>query len=193
MQSRKTIARSKTTLAWPFKCQNNLGTHSIVTKLYTNARAASHRWNEQRVGQESRVAIESPYISGPISNAWQLIALLCCGIYKYYDFNESYFTIHSFFAHTIADAIILYVCKVLKTFNHHLNRKHEFIMIARKTLLIVFDALYRSSHSPLLLTLDIMHYSWLLLGEAYGKYVLRCKTWMSFSCQSLLLSSYYCT
>ena len=30
-------------------------------------------------GQESEVAIESPYISGLISDAWQLTASLCCG------------------------------------------------------------------------------------------------------------------
>ena len=37
------------------------------------------------VGQESRIAIGLPYISGPISEAWKLIALLltllCSGIY----------------------------------------------------------------------------------------------------------------
>ena len=31
------------------------------------------------VGQESEVAIEFPYISGLISDAWQLTASLCCG------------------------------------------------------------------------------------------------------------------
>ena len=69
---------------------------SIVAKLYTNARAASH-WVERvhEVGWESRVAIKSSCISGPISDAWQLIALLltllCSGIYERFDFNESYF------------------------------------------------------------------------------------------------------
>ena len=31
------------------------------------------------VGQESEVAIKSPYISGLISDAWQLTVSLCCG------------------------------------------------------------------------------------------------------------------
>ena len=62
------------------------------------------------VGQK----VESPSsrhicISGPISDAWQLIvlllALLCSGIYECFDFNESYFP---FFAPKIADTIILY-------------------------------------------------------------------------------------
>ena len=43
------------------------------------------------------------------SDRWQLIVLLlmllCCGIYKSFDFTESYFTIHSFFAPKIADMI----------------------------------------------------------------------------------------
>ena len=32
------------------------------------------------VGQESEIAIESPYISVLISDAWQLTASLCCGL-----------------------------------------------------------------------------------------------------------------
>ena len=90
------------------------------------------------VVQESRVTIESPYIFRPISDAWQLIVLLltllCCGIYKCFDFNESYLTIHSFFGPKIVDAIIHYAHKVLKTFNRHLNHNHEFTMITGKTL-----------------------------------------------------------
>ena len=82
---------------------------------------------------EKVVVIESPYLQRPISDAWQLIALLCCGIYKRFDFTESYFTIHSYFAAKIADMIILHAYKVLKTFNHHLNRKREFTMITGKT------------------------------------------------------------
>ena len=76
----------------------------------------------------------------PISNAWQLIALLLAlllallCIYKRFDFTQSYFTIHSFFAPKIADTIILYVRKVLITFNRHLNCKREFTMIIGKTL-----------------------------------------------------------
>ena len=87
-------------------------------------------------GMGTRLAkkVESPYISRPISNAWQLIALLCCGIYKRFDFNESYFTFHSFFVPKIADVIILYAHKVLKTFNHHLNHKCEFTITTGKTL-----------------------------------------------------------
>ena len=77
------------------------------------------------------------------SNTWQLIvlllALLCDGIYKRFDFNESYFTIHSFFVPEIADAFILYVHKVLKTFNHHLNHKLEVTMITKKTLRDLFS------------------------------------------------------
>ena len=88
-----------------------------------------------QVGQESGVAIESSYIFGPISDAWQLIALLlallCSGIYERLDFNESYFP---FFAPKIADAIILCARKVLKTFNRHLNHNREFTMITRNTL-----------------------------------------------------------
>ena len=87
------------------------------------------------VGRESRVAIESSCISGPISDAWQLIALLltllCSGIYERFGFNESYFP---FFVPEIADAIILYARKVLKTFNRHLNHNREFTMITGKTL-----------------------------------------------------------
>ena len=66
-----------------------------------------------------------------------LLTLLCCGIYKHFDFNESYFTIQLFFAPKIADAIILYMLqgiKNIKTFNHHLNHKCEFTMITGKTL-----------------------------------------------------------
>ena len=92
-----------------------------------------------KVGRESRVAIESSCISRPISDAWQLIVLLltllCSGIYKCFDFNESYF---SFFVPKIADAIILYARKVLKTFNCHLNHNREFTMILYA---IIFDAL----------------------------------------------------
>jgi len=79
--------------------------------------------------------VESPYISGLISDAWQLIALLltllCSGIYERFGFNESYFP---FFVPEIADAIILYARKVLKTFNRHLNHNREFTMITRKIL-----------------------------------------------------------
>ena len=54
--------------------------------------------------------------------------------YERFNFNESYFTIHPFFALKIADAIILYAREVLKIFNRHLNHKREFTIITRKTL-----------------------------------------------------------
>ena len=102
------------------------------------------------VGRESRVAIESSCISGPISDAWHLIALLlallCSAIYERFDFNESYFP---FFVPKIADAIILYACKVL-TFNCHLHHNHDnwkyftrsFLMHYRK-----FDTLFSIIYS----------------------------------------------
>ena len=49
--------------------------------------------------------------------------------YERFNFNESYFTIHPFFARKIADAIIFYAREVLKIFNRHLNHKHEFTII----------------------------------------------------------------
>ena len=84
-----------------------------------------------------------------------LLVLLCSGIYKRFDFNESYFTIHSFFAPIIADAIILYMHKVSKTFNRHLNLKCEFSMITMDRLYVItFAALHRSlTLSSLLLSL----------------------------------------
>ena len=94
-----------------------------------------------KVGRESsrhRVAMYCSRGRWISDSAWQLIALLlallCCGIYKRFDFTESYFTIHSFFVPKIADATILHACKLLKTFNCHLNRKREFTMITGKTL-----------------------------------------------------------
>ena len=54
-----------------------LNSRQAVHKRY---RAASH-WQNGRGWPRSEVAIESPYtdISGLISDAWQLIALLRCG------------------------------------------------------------------------------------------------------------------
>ena len=107
-----------------------LNSRQAVHKCYSSKPLAEWMYE---VGRESRVAIESSYISGPISVAWQLIALLlmllCSGIYECFDF-----TFHSFFAPKIANAIILYARKVLKTFNRHLNHNREFTMITRKTL-----------------------------------------------------------
>ena len=69
------------------------------------------------VGRESgRIAIY--FRTDFRMEAWQLIVLLltllCSGIYWRFDFNEPYFP---FFAPEIADAIILYSRKVLKTFS----------------------------------------------------------------------------
>ena len=74
--------------------------------------------------------------------------------YKHFDFTESYFTIHSLILCTIK---FLYACKVLKTFNRHLNLKREFTMITEKTWRDHFDVVYGSSIlSSLLFTLDMM-------------------------------------
>ena len=54
--------------------------------------------------------------------------------YECFNSDESYFTIHPFFALKIADAIILYMREVLKIFNRHLNHKREFTIITEKTL-----------------------------------------------------------
>ena len=74
------------------------------------------------VGQESKVAIELPYISKLISDAWKLTASLCCGFTSALTLMSP--TIHPFFALKIADAIILYACEMLKIFNRHLNHKY---------------------------------------------------------------------
>ena len=86
------------------------------------------------VGQESEVAIESPYISRLISDAWQLTASLCCVFTSALTLMSPNFTIHPFFALKIADAIILYAHEVLKIFNRHLNHKCDFTRITEKTL-----------------------------------------------------------
>ena len=56
---------------------SSLNRRRTVHKRY---RAASH-WQNGRGWPRSEVAIELPYtdISGLISDAWQLTALLCCG------------------------------------------------------------------------------------------------------------------
>ena len=87
-----------------------------------------------KVGQESEVAIESPYISGLISNAWQLTTSLCCGFMSALTLMTSTLLFIYSFALKIADAIILYAREVLKIFNHHLNHKYEFTIITGKTL-----------------------------------------------------------
>ena len=62
---------------------------------------------------------------------------------------ESWF-IYAFLASRIADATILYSCKVL-TFICHLNHNHNFTVITGKTYAIIFDRVYGSSilSSPL--------------------------------------------
>ena len=80
---------------------SSLNSCQAVHKRY---RAANH-WRNGRGWPRSEVAIKSPYIYGLISGAWQLIALL---LYEPFNFNESYITIHPFFAPKIADTIILY-------------------------------------------------------------------------------------
>ena len=113
--------------------------------------------------------LELPYISGPISNAWQLIALLlallCCGIYKCFDFNETYFTIHSFFAPKTADTIIFYVCKVLKTFNCRLNHNREFTMITGKTLRMEVQHFLLYYYLLMLLTQVWLCLSWIVITD----------------------------
>ena len=137
----KDYSKGQNNTTWPFKLhQSILWACSIVVKLYANARSASHRWNGQGCPRKCSPLSHHIFIyfQRLISDAWQLImllfALFCCGIYKRFDFNESYFTIHSFFAPKVADGIILYAHKVLKTFNRHLNCKCEFTMITGKTL-----------------------------------------------------------
>ena len=77
-----------------------------------------------RMGARLAEKVESPYISGSISGL-AVDNVVACIVVLWnlwmLDFNESYFTLHLFIAPKIADVIILYVHKVLKTFNHHLN------------------------------------------------------------------------
>ena len=128
------MARSKRTLTGPFRLRwNTLWAHSTVSKLYTNARAASHWPNGRswpRKWSRHRVTI---YFW---ADFWCLSvdSVFVLWFYKRFNFNESYFTIHPFFALKIADAIILYAYEVLKIFNRHLNHKHEFAIIIGKTL-----------------------------------------------------------
>ena len=84
-------------------------------------------------GRESRVAIESPYfrtdfrclaVDSVVARVVEFMSVL----------TLTSSTFHSFFATKIADAIILYVQKVLKTFNRHVNHNCEFTMITGNTL-----------------------------------------------------------
>ena len=87
------------------------------------------------VGQESKVTIKLPYISGLISDAWQLTASMCCG------FTSTLTLIMSptlLFIHSLLSKLLmplsLYAREVLKIFNRHLNHKREFTIITGKTL-----------------------------------------------------------
>ena len=132
--SGKTIARSKTTLRGHSKafCEPTQLSPSCTERLDQQATGEM-----DEVGRESSRHRVAKYFQRPISNAWQLIALLlallCSRIYKRFDFTESYFTIHSFFTPKNSDTIISYARKVLKIFNCHLNCKREFTMITGKT------------------------------------------------------------
>ena len=83
-----------------------------------------------KVDQESEVTIELPYISGLISDAWQLTALLCCCF-------TSTLTPTLLFIYSLLPKLLMrlsIMLKVLKIFNHYLNHKHEFTIITGKTL-----------------------------------------------------------
>ena len=53
-------------------------------------------------------------------------------------------TIYPFLVPKIADVIILFSCKVIKTFNYHLNHKCKYTRATRKTIRDHFDSTYRS-------------------------------------------------
>ena len=128
------MVRSKRTLMWPFKLRwNTLWAHSTVAKLYTNTRAASHWWNGQGWPRKWSCHRVSIYFR---ADFWCLAvdSVFVLWFYERLNFNESYFTIHPFFALIIADAIILYKCEVLKIFNCYLDHKREFTVITGKSL-----------------------------------------------------------
>ena len=86
------------------------------------------------VGQESEVTIESPYIFGLISDAWQLTASLCCGFMSTLTLmSATLLFIHSLLSKLLT-RLSFFACEVLKIFNRHLNYKHEFTIITGKTL-----------------------------------------------------------
>ena len=104
---------------------SSLNSRQAVHKRY---RAASH-W---RNGQECEVAIESPYIYGLISDAWQLTALLRCG------FTSALTLMRLYYSSILCSQNCWHnypLCaQVLKTFNHHFNHKCEITTITGKTL-----------------------------------------------------------
>ena len=71
------------------RSQEHLRDHSnyveTLCELAQQLPSCTHTLEQQATGgmdevdQESEVTIESPYISGLISDAWQLTASLCCG------------------------------------------------------------------------------------------------------------------
>ena len=67
----------------------------------------------QEINAWTSIQINAVYISS-ISNAWQLIALLCCGFTSISTLLQSQFTIYPLSASKIANTIGLYSCKVLK-------------------------------------------------------------------------------
>ena len=83
-----------------------------------------------KVDQESEVAIESPYISGLISNTWQLTALLCCCFMS--TLTPTLLFIYSLLPKSLMRLSFMH--KVLKIFNHYLNYKYEFTIITGKTV-----------------------------------------------------------
>ena len=113
-------------------CQSILCARSIVTKLYTNTRSASHRWNGQDWPRKKLLS-NRPYFSKANFRYLAVDSDVACTVLLW-NLQVLSFTIHSFFAPKIADAIVLYARKVLKRFNHHLNCKREFTMITGKTL-----------------------------------------------------------
>ena len=61
---------------------------------------------------------------------------LCCCVVSFMNVStllECWFIIYLFLASRNADVTIFYSCKVLKTFNHHLNHKCKFTIIIGKT------------------------------------------------------------
>ena len=105
---------------------NSLNSHQAVHKRY---RAASH-WRNGRSWRRSEVAIESPYISGSISDVWQLTALLHCGFTSALTLTSP----SSILCSQNCWRVYPLCAQVLKTFNCHLNHKREFTIITRKTL-----------------------------------------------------------
>ena len=76
-----------------------------------------------------------------ISDDWQLTALtvvLCVSQMLQFKFVVVLIYYLSTLVPKIASTIILYYCKVLKTFNHHLNHKCKITKVTRNTLHVHF-------------------------------------------------------